>query len=350
VRRRDLDYIVIAVMLVAGLYTTLTGVVSDLFGLYQVVFHALAGYICAGAILVHIVINSRRAVTYLRRHARRRRASPPQGEKTPEETSRVDRRDIILAASSAMGGLIAGWLLPDRRRNLPEDVADIGMLYHRWSTPGHALGLRVPDWGGRPSPHKTYPNAERVLLPDPEWAPDMSVSEAVNARRSQRDYAARPLAAAALSSLIHAAQGITLDRLAFRAAPSAGALYPIELYPVIHDVEGVLPGIYHYAVRDHELERVEAGDFHGQVTRAGLYQGFLGEAGVCILLSAVFQRSRWKYRERAYRYVLLEAGHVGQNIYLAATALGLGACAVGAFYDRQLNDLLGLDGQEEAVV
>jgi SagB-type dehydrogenase family enzyme len=83
---------------------------------------------------------------------------------------------------------------------------------------------------------------------------------------------------------------------------------------------------------------------------AGLWQEFLGTASVCLVLSAIFQRTRWRYRERTYRYVLLEAGHVGQNLYLAATGMGLGACAVGAFLDDQLNDLLALDGQEEAVL
>jgi SagB-type dehydrogenase family enzyme len=76
----------------------------------------------------------------------------------------------------------------------------------------------------------------------------------------------------------------------------------------------------------------------------------LGQAGVCFVLSAVFQRTRWKYRERTYRYVLLEAGHIGQNLYLAATSMGLGACAVGAFLDDELNDLLGVDGKEEAAL
>jgi SagB-type dehydrogenase family enzyme len=86
------------------------------------------------------------------------------------------------------------------------------------------------------------------------------------------------------------------------------------------------------------------------VTEAGLYQEFLGAANVCFVLSAIFQRARWKYRKRAYRYVLLEAGHIAQNLYLEATSLGLGACAVGAFMDGSLNDLLGLDGVEEAAL
>jgi SagB-type dehydrogenase family enzyme len=152
-----------------------------------------------------------------------------------------------------------------------------------------------------------------------------------------------------LSQLLHAAQGVTSDQ-GLRTTPSAGALYPIEVYAVVHDVEGLAPGAYHYAATDHVLEQVEAGDQRPAMVLAGLGQGHLGRAGVCFILTAIFQRLRWKYRERTYRYALLEAGHIGQNLYLAATALGLGACAVGAFADGLLNDLLGVDGQEEGAL
>jgi len=117
---------------------------------------------------------------------------------------------------------------------------------------------------------------------------------------------------------------------------------------VVHNVAGLEPGVYHYAVREHGLELLQRGDFRAAVMQTGLWQDSLGQANVCFVLSAIFQRTRWKYRERTYRYVMLEAGHVGQNLYLAATSMGLGACAVGAFLDDDLNELLGLDGVEEA--
>ncbi len=136
----------------------------------------------------------------------------------------------------------------------------------------------------------------------------------------------------------------------FRTAPSAGAQYPIETYVVAARVEGIAPVIYHYAAADHALERVRGGTFGGDLVIAGLGQGFLGQAPVVLVLSAIFGRLRWRYRERAYRYALLEAGHIGQNVYLAAEAAGLGACAVGAFFDDALNRLLDLDGVEEAAL
>jgi SagB-type dehydrogenase family enzyme len=250
---------------------------------------------------------------------------------------------------SAVGGFVVGWLVPDGR-DLPDEATDIGILYHRWSTPGHSLDLPVPDWGSRHPRYKTYPDAARVALPDPAGFQGLTVEEALDTRRSRRNYAADSLSMETLSRLLHAAQGITQERSGFRAAPSAGALYPIEVYPVVHDVAGLAQGIYHYAVEAHELEQLQEGDFRRRVTQAGLFQGFLGQASVCILLTAVFQRARWKYRERAYRYILLEAGHIGQNIYLAATSMGLGACAVGAFYDERYNSLLALDGTEEATL
>jgi len=242
--------------------------------------------------------------------------------------------------------------VPGRRGGeLPDGAADAGVLYHEWSKPGGSQILgAVGDWGKRPEPFKAYPDAERVTLPDPHGWEGLSAEDAIEARRSVRDYAAEPLSVEELARLVHAAQGITEPRWGFRAAPSAGALYPIELYAVVHDVTGLEPGIYHYAVREHALERMQAGDFRAAVTRAGLGQAFLGQAGVCLVLSAVFQRTRWRYRERTYRYVMLEAGHVVQNVYLAATAMGLGACAVGAFLDGALNEMLGLDGVAEAAV
>lgn len=351
-KRRDLDYLVIAAMVLTGLYLTFTGLIADVFGLHEVAFHGEVGYICAGLVVAHMVLNRRRIAAYLsHRFSRsRKRRRPAQREQKQEQASSVGRRQVIVGSLSAAGGFLLGWLAPKPRAELPADAVDIGELYHQWSKPGGLPDLGVaPNWGDRPSRYKTYPDAERIPLPEPDLQ-GLSVGQALEARRSIRSYTDDQLSLKALSRLLHGAQGITAPGPEFRAAPSAGALYPLELYPVVYDVAGVSPGIYHYAVREHALEQLEAGDFRSAITRAGLWQAFLGSANVCVILSAVFQRLRWRYRERSYRYVLLEAGHVGQNLYLAAAAMGLGACAVGAFLDDQLNNLLELDGQEEAVL
>lgn len=350
-RRKDLDYAVIAVMVLSGLYVAVTGVIADLFGLHQFIYHRYAGYVCAGFVLLHVALNWQRVTTYLGRLFSGRRRREARVETRGEEGAAAPgRREVLIAALSAAGGFLAGWLIPDRQPDLPGGARDIGELYHEWSKPGRSFPFPLPNWGDRPPQYKTYPDADQIALPDPGGFQGLRVEEALEMRRSVRDYTDRALSLDRLSRLLWAAQGITEERLGFRAAPSAGALYPIELYPVVHNVADLEPGIYHYAVREHALERLERGDFRGGVTQAGLYQGFLAQANVCFVLSAIFQRTRWRYRERTYRYVLLEAGHIGQNLYLEATSMGLGACAVGAFLDGALNDLLELDGVDEAAL
>jgi SagB-type dehydrogenase family enzyme len=115
-------------------------------------------------------------------------------------------------------------------------------------------------------------------------------------------------------------------------------------------VEGIEIGVYHYGVRDHLLEVVASGDFGGDITRAALFQEFCAEAAAVFVWTAVFPRAKWKYRQRAYRYVYLDAGHIAQNLALAAVGLGLGSCQVAAFFDDEMNALLGVDGVEESVL
>jgi SagB-type dehydrogenase family enzyme len=167
-----------------------------------------------------------------------------------------------------------------------------------------------------------------------------------------RDYVDQPMTRDELSRLLFYTGGINAERWGhrLRAAPSAGALYPIEIYPVIYRVDDLPPGLYHYNVADHSLSLLQGDDLRGAIVRHGLVQEFLGQANLVLVLTAVFQRLRWKYQERTYRYALLEAGHLGQNIYLAATSMGMGACAVGAFLDEGLNAMLGVDGLDEAAV
>ena len=137
---------------------------------------------------------------------------------------------------------------------------------------------------------------------------------------------------------------------ALRTAPSAGALYPVETYVVAHRVDGLERGVYHYAVLDRALERLRAGDARLDVMHAALDQGIAYEAAAVFVWSAVWQRSIWKYGQRAYRYVPLDAGHIAENVALAAVGLGLGSCQIAAFYDDEANDLLGLDGESESAI
>ena len=119
---------------------------------------------------------------------------------------------------------------------------------------------------------------------------------------------------------------------------------------MVNNVDTLSQGIYHYNVRKHALELLKEGDFRKEITNAGLWQDMLGEANVTIVLSAVFERTQRKYKDRSLRYIHMEAGHIGQNISLQAVSLGLGSVCVGAFYDEQVNRLIGLDGTTESAI
>jgi SagB-type dehydrogenase family enzyme len=231
--------------------------------------------------------------------------------------------------------------------------SDVGEVYHEWSQPKwlSLLGT-LASWGQRPALYKPYPEVERVQLPPPGDFRGLYTEDAIRRRRSTRDYTGRPVTLDELSRLLYYTAGISGERWgqSLRAAPSAGALYPIEVYPVVHQVDGLESGLYHYAVQEHALERLQVGDLREEIVRHGLMQAFLGQANFVLVLTAIFQRLRWKYQERTYRYALLEAGHLGQNVYLAATSMGMGACAVGAFLDDGLNAMLEIDGQQEAAL
>ena len=124
----------------------------------------------------------------------------------------------------------------------------------------------------------------------------------------------------------------------------------METYLFLRAVEGLEPGIYHFRAHVFDLELLKKGDYSRELTDAALGQMIVMGAQVTFIWSAVVERSRWKYRQRAYRYVYLDAGHIAQNLYLAAEALGLGACTIGALFDDRVNSIIGVDGIEETVI
>jgi SagB-type dehydrogenase family enzyme len=253
-----------------------------------------------------------------------------------------------------IGGL-AGMVLGRGIRPAPpiEAGSDVGVIYHQWSKPGilDALGS-VANWGQPIALYKAYPGARVITLPEPKLEGGLPTAQAIAKRRSTRDYAPAAMTSDELSRLLFLTSGVSADKYgnARRTSPSSGALYPIEVYAVVHRVDGIDPGVYHYAYREHALEQVRPGDFRAKVVEQAIAQEFLGECGVVLFLTMIMQRMRPKYQDRSYRYGLLEAGHLGENAYLAATSMGLGACGVGAFMDDAINEMLGVDGVEEAAV
>lgn len=369
--RQDVDWLVSAGLLLSVVATAVTGMVADLWDLNDFWYHTVSGYVMGGFAAVHVVLNWHRLAAYA--GFRLRRPATPRLTDGAATRTTGDRRPLDVEPAHPPGGLfgrlvlsrrglfsiaiggLGGWAIGRGLRQPPQIAAgsDVGIVYHEWSKPGviDALGS-VANWGQFPELYKTYPGADRVSLPRPQLDGSLPAAEAMTARRSTRSYTTQPLTTAELSQLLFLTTGISSDRWgnARRTAPSSGALYPIETYAVVHNVEGLERGVYHYAIREHELEVVRAGDFRSTVVEQGIGQEFLGECGVVLFLTQVLQRMRPKYQDRSYRYGLLEAGHIGENGYLAAAAMGLGACGVGAFMDDQINDMLGVDGVEEAAV
>jgi SagB-type dehydrogenase family enzyme len=200
-------------------------------------------------------------------------------------------------------------------------------------------------------PYKEYAEAEKVQLPV-DWKINKPLHEALQHRRSCRRYTAAPLSMEELAMLLWASQGISgrAGSFYFRTAPSAGALYPVETYLSIQNVESLSPGLYHFQPALFALEKLSGGFAGKEVAGAALGQNFMAAAGVVFIWTAILRRNFTKYGHRGLRYVMMDAGHICQNLLLAAAGLELGACPVAAFYDDRLNMLLGLDGEEESVI
>ena len=208
------------------------------------------------------------------------------------------------------------------------------------------------DWSNKPETYKRYPDSPRIPLPPPETEGGMPLWKILSRRRSVRDFDSRPITDQQLSQLLWASQGITAEQLGykFRTVPSAGALYPVETYLIANNVQEIPQGVYHYDILEHCLEPLRQGDYRVTIARAALDQRIAYDANVVFAWTAVFERCKWKYRQRAYRYLYLDAGHIAQALAMAAVALDLGSCQIAALYDEEVNDLLGVDGIEESAI
>jgi SagB-type dehydrogenase family enzyme len=199
---------------------------------------------------------------------------------------------------------------------------------------------------------KPYTDREKLALPARMPASKISLDEALLGRESARGFGSAPIDLADLAAVLRCAQSVTRDNVdtafprPFRTAPSGGALYPLELYVWARRVDGLPAGLYHYDPRDHNLDVLGAVDLES----AFVQQDLAKAAAAAILVSAIFFRSVFKYGERGYRFVLLEAGHVVQNALLAAAGRDLAAVPIGGYLDREIDRAAGLDGLHESVV
>ena len=216
---------------------------------------------------------------------------------------------------------------------------------------GKMLGGML-DYINKPSIYKEYPNSEKIVLPPQKLGGEMALDAVLRKRRSVRRFSPKSISREQLSYLLWASCGIQRKEggYRFRTVPSAGALYPIETYLVINNVKNLAKGVYHYSIKSHLLEELKLGDFRREITLAALGQRMCQEAAVVFIWTAIFFRSKWKYKQRAYRYIYLDAGHIAQNLALSATSIGLGSCQIGALYDDELNQIVNVDGTQESII
>jgi len=192
----------------------------------------------------------------------------------------------------------------------------------------------------------------QMNLPKPRLIGDVSVEQAIKHRRTIRSYLSKPLTLEQLSQVFWAAQGITEDRGFKRSAPSGGALYPMDIYGVVGDngVERLAAGIYHYDPHQHAVLLITEGDLRKDVARSSLSQMWMASAPINVVITSEYRRITGKYGSRGERYAMIEAGHVGQNIFLQAEALGLRAGIVGAFHDKDVIRVMNIKRSHEPLL
>lgn len=232
------------------------------------------------------------------------------------------------------------------------DSLSIGPRFHRETCYDEQGMVGENISYGRSLPlYKKYSKAEKIALPAPVPI-SRPLGESIEKRESIRNLSGKSINMKELSAILLAGDGIThqSDGHAMRAAPSGGALYPIETYLFAGRVDSITRGLYHFQVADSSLELINKGDFEKKLYNACLDQETILGAPITIVLTTRFARSTRKYADRGYRYIYMEAGAICQNIYLAATALGMGTVAVGAFEDGEVNRILEVDGMEESAL
>jgi len=209
-----------------------------------------------------------------------------------------------------------------------------------------------PDWSLQPDRYKNYPNNPKIELTKPNNIKTETLIYAIQNRKSIRDYSDKPLSKEQLSYLIWASTGIQRKERGFeyRTAPSAGALYPIETYIIINNVKNIAQGVYHYNIESHYLEELKKGDYRSEITEAALNQPMCYHAAAVFIWTAIFNRSKCKYGQRAYRYIYLDAGHIAENLALSATSINLKTCQIAALYDDEVNQIIDIDGLTESTI
>ena len=242
----------------------------------------------------------------------------------------------------------------------PDNEDNVWELFHENSKIGrHTRALSNDEVRRRMQefyeslPFEGYPIVE---LPATTLRLERTLTEAITSRVSVRQFRPRSLTLLEAATLLHHAYGITRDNQGtsfprpFRVAPSGGALYPLEIFLHSSQIEGLQPGLYHYNPTRNHLRLLGEGDATGVIAQKLVQPEVARDASLVVFLTAVFERSVFKYGDRGYRFIFLEAGHVAQNLNLVSNALGLGCLNIGGYFDREVDDFLGLDGLTHSTV
>ena len=234
----------------------------------------------------------------------------------------------------------------EKRNNFPMDEIynNIGSLFQDLTSYNNSV----------PQEFNTLTEDKAVVkLPEPDFSQKhgKSLFEIIEKRRSIREFSDTPLEQDMLSNLLWTVQGITMVKgeYCYRSVPSAGALYPVSTIVAVFNVEGLNKGIALFDERKNELHYFKTGDSREFFSEAFMNQPVIADTAVLLLWQADMKKCLWRYRQRAYRYIYLDMGHMAQNCALACTAMGLGCAPIGAFYDDQVNFLCGCDGVDKLV-
>jgi SagB-type dehydrogenase family enzyme len=191
-------------------------------------------------------------------------------------------------------------------------------------------------------------SSDTIILPEPRMDSAVSVEQAIQNRRSVREFSDRPLTLAEASQLLWSAQGLT-DSGGLRSAPSAGALYPLVVYLVAGNVTGLKAGTYQYSPDGHKLRLIKDGDSRVELATAAYRQHWLKDSAALLIFSAIAKKTTWKYGQRGIRYIHIEVGHSAQNVFLQAQSLGIEAAVVGAMDGERIKAILKLSTEEEVL-
>ena len=234
----------------------------------------------------------------------------------------------------------------------PTDCGDAffqGTKYARGALPGRFL-----DFSTKPDDFKAYDDMDRIALPTSFDLILNDLKHVLAERRSRRRFSKESITLQEISTLLKFTCGLSNDEFDnagfnFRNVPSAGGLYPYETYVIVNNIEGLNQGLYHYHVPSHALEILKSGDFRKKIAAICLDQAMARDCAAVLAWTMVAPRSKWKYGERAYRYIFIDLGHLAQNFYLVAEAMQLSACAIGALYDDEGNEFLDVDSNDESL-